>query len=68
MKFGDQEGKCLRTAVDVHCLRILRHALPEVDAPLTGNVIRDDNVEVLRALETTEKHEIHVHVADGKVR
>lgn len=65
VKLGDEEANVHQSAVEVVLWRKLRHAAPQVAAPLTSDVIRDYNVSELVTIfpDATEENKVHVDVS-----
>jgi hypothetical protein len=64
VKFRHEKGDEFLVMPDVILVREVRHACPEVLAPLTCNVIRDvQPQDVRRGLHTREEQVIHVEIS-----
>ena len=71
MKFRDEKVEWFSAGViNVHPVGIGFHPLPDIDAPLTSNIVRHNYLNELTIQEARKKHVIHVYVTvliDSKI-
>lgn len=69
VEFGYQKRYMLPRQVDVKIFRKCHHAFPQVNMPLTNNVIWRNETNKVGVFETWEEQIIHVYVSkDGHIR
>jgi hypothetical protein len=66
MKLRNKESDIYLTAmIKPKGAWIEAHSCPQVYAPLTGNVVRDDEFGKLCALQRREEHVVHINVTNA---